>query len=98
MSKINKEYVAQRLAGQLDYLTVAQARRVTNAVFEIITESLSIRHVVEVRGFGTFRVKDFGPRKRVDPHTKVKSDVPARSIVRFRPGSHLRSMKKTEGA
>ena len=98
MPKMTKEILAQRLAAQLDYLTVAQSRRVTNAVFEIITESLSTRHVVEVRGFGTFRVKEFGPRKRVDPHTKVQSEVPARSIVRFRPGAHLRSLKKSEGS
>jgi nucleoid DNA-binding protein len=92
MSKLTKDTLAQKLAARMDFLTLAQARMVSAGLFEVISESLSQHQVVEVRGFGTFRVKDFGPRIRINPATREKSQVPARSAVRFRAGAQLRTL------
>jgi len=96
MEKVTRDVIAHRLAGRMDFLTLAQARMAVNAVFDIVEDALRERSVVEVRGFGTFKVKDYGPRIRLDPKSGERTRVPARSSVRFRSGSHLRGMPFAE--
>jgi len=96
MEKVTRNVIAHRLADRVDFLTLAQARVAASALFDIVEEALRQRSVVEVRGFGTFRVKDYGPRLRLDPKSGERTQVPARSSVRFRSGSHLRGMMPGE--
>jgi len=96
MEKVTRDVIAHRLADRIDFLTVAQARLATHAIFEIMEESLKQRAVVEIRGFGSFRVKQYDARMRMDPHTRAKTRVPPRCSVRFRSGAGLRSMPVAE--
>jgi DNA-binding protein HU-beta len=55
-----------------------------DVIFDSITETLSRGERVELRGFGSFFVKETAARKA------VFADVPAHGKVVFRPGQKLK--------
>ena len=62
-----------------------------NALLDCIQRSLTRDGKVTFRGFGTFHVRARKPRRVVNPRTGEAMVIPARKIVRFRPGERLRS-------
>ena len=45
---------------------------------------------VEIRGFGTFKVRERKPRTARNPRTGEAVEVPARTVPVFKPSKHLR--------
>ncbi len=58
---MTKAELVERVAGQIN-LTKKQTEVVVNTVFQSITESLSEGKKVELRGFGSFRVRSSNAR------------------------------------
>lgn len=73
-------------------LTKKHAELVVNTVFESIVESLKGGDKIELRGFGSFRIRHRGPRIGRNPKTGDKVDVPAKRVPYFKPGKDLREM------
>jgi integration host factor subunit beta len=46
---------------------------------------------IEIRGFGTFKVRDRKSRLARNPRTGDSVEVPSRSVPVFKPSKHLRS-------
>ena len=44
---------------------------------------------VQVIGFGNFEVRDRAARKGRNPQTGKEIEIPAKSVVKFKPGSEL---------
>jgi hypothetical protein len=45
---------------------------------------------VELRGFGSFRTRERGPRRGRNPKTGEPVDVPAKRVPYFKPGKELK--------
>ena len=86
---IRSELVA-RIAAENPQLTLSDAERVVDAVFEAITEKLAEGGRVELRGFGAFTVKHRDGRKGRNPRTGEAVDVEAKSVPFFKAGKELR--------
>lgn len=67
-----------------------QADEVVQVILESITAALSRGEKVELRGFGSFRIRRRGERNGRNPKTGDKVHVPPKKIPYFKPGKHLR--------
>jgi len=67
-----------------------QADDVVRVILESIIEALHNGEKVELRGFGSFRIRQRGDRIGRNPKTGAKVEVPPKKIPYFKPGKHLR--------
>jgi integration host factor subunit beta len=72
--------------------TKKHAEIIVNTVFESIVDSLKAGEKIELRGFGSFRIRKRGARIGRNPKTGAKVKVPAKRIPYFKPGKDLREM------
>ena len=73
-------------------LTKKHAELVVNTVFESIVQSLKEGEKIELRGFGSFRIRQRGPRIGRNPKTGDRVAVPPKRIPYFKPGKDLKEM------
>ena len=69
-----------------------QAEIVVNTVFESIVDTLKTGEKIELRGFGSFRIRRRDSRTGRNPKTGDKVEVPAKRIPYFKPGKELREL------
>ncbi len=73
-------------------LTKQAGELVVNTVLEEIVESLRAGDKVELRGFGSFKIRQRGARIGRNPSTGEKVKVPAKRIPYFKPGKELKTL------
>ena len=73
-------------------LTKKQAETVVNILLNSITEALSEGDKVELRGFGSFRIRNRNPREGRNPKTGDTVQIPAKRVPFFKAGKELRDM------
>lgn len=78
-------------------LTKKHAELIVNTVFESIVTSLKDGDKIELRGFGSFRIRKRGPRIGRNPKTGDRVDVPPKRIPYFKPGKELKELLNTHG-
>lgn len=69
-----------------------QADEIVRVVLDGIIDALRNDEKVELRGFGSFRVRQRGARIGRNPKTGAKVEVPPKRIPYFKPGKHLREV------
>ncbi len=69
-----------------------QAEQLVGTVLETLTESLQEGSPVELRGFGSFRIRERRARVGRNPKTGESVQVPAKRIPYFRPGKELQDI------
>ncbi len=67
-----------------------QSDEVVQVVLESIIAALHRDEKVELRGFGSFRIRQRGSRTGRNPKTGEQVHVPPKKIPYFKPGKHLR--------
>lgn len=73
-------------------LTKKQAELIVNIVFDSIVESLRSGQKIELRGFGSFRLRSRKSRTGRNPKTGEKVEVPSKKIPYFKPGKELKEL------
>ena len=79
---------------------VADATGLTKKHAEILVDTLvgsiieALRHgeKVEIRGFGSFRLRQRAPRRGRNPRTGDRVDVPSKRVTYFKPGKELKEL------
>ena len=82
------ELVAQ-VAVQLS-LTKKQTERIVDMFFSSIVDALQRGEKVELRGFGSFRVRHRQPRQGRNPKTGKRVSIAAKRVPFFKAGKELR--------
>jgi integration host factor subunit beta len=59
-------------------------------VFETMAEALAEGAEIELRGFGAFRQREYGPRVARNPGTGDPVPLDSRNGILFRPGREMR--------
>ena len=73
--------------------------RVVDSFLDAIKSALKDQHNIEVRGFGTFKVRRRKTRMARNPRTGDPVKVPMRAVPVFKPSKHLRNkVAKMEAA
>jgi integration host factor subunit beta len=73
-------------------LTKKDAERLVEIVFESIIGTLNSGEKIELRGFGSFRVRERGARRGRNPKTGDPVDIPAKRVPYFKPGKELKEL------
>jgi len=73
-------------------LTKKDAERLVEIVFESIIETLNQGEKIELRGFGSFRVRERGARQGRNPKTGDPVSIPAKRVPYFKPGKELKEL------
>ncbi len=73
-------------------LTKKQAETIVNIVFDSIVDSLRAGQKIELRGFGSFRLRNRKSRTGRNPKTGEKVEVPSKKIPYFKPGKELKEL------
>lgn len=85
---VKGELIAQ-VAEELN-LTRKEANLIVNTIFKSIADSLAQGQKVELRGFGSFRVKQRRARQGRNPRTGDTVNVPSKKVPFFKPGKDLK--------
>ncbi len=88
---MNRSDLIDRLKDQTD-LSKREAEFVINTFFETITDVLSDGDRVEIRGFGSFTVKNYKPYVGRNPKSGEKIRVSSKRLPFFKVGKELKEM------
>lgn len=80
------EIVSEKIEG----LTKKQTEVIVNTVFDSIKDALTVGDKVEVRGFGSFKIRDRRTREGRNPKTGSPVKVPAKKVPFFRASKELK--------
>lgn len=69
-----------------------EAEEIVNTFLESIIDSLNRGEGVELRGFGSFRLRERGPRVGRNPRTGENVKVPAKRVPYFKVGKQLKEI------
>ena len=89
MTTMTKADLVDHVATTVD-LPKKQADQVVQTVLDSVITALHGGEKVELRGFGSFRVRQRDARIGRNPKTGAKVQVPPKRIPYFKPGKHLR--------
>ncbi|MBB5021183.1 integration host factor subunit beta [Desulfurispira natronophila] len=87
---MTKADLVERICAKTDTVNKKQAEAVVNSLFECIIDALEDGDKVELRGFGSFKTRERGPREGRNPKTGDKVSVPSKRVPYFKPGKELR--------
>ena len=92
---MRKVEIAARIAEELS-ITKARAEDAVNAILDEVKQALSEGESVVLRRFGTSQVRDKSRRFGRNPRSGEGAEIPARRVVRFKPGKHLKETLGSE--
>ena len=89
---MTKAELVDKIAEKKPGLTRKQVEIVVNTVLEGIKDALSREDKVEIRGFGSFRVRHRRAKEGRNPKTGETVQVPPKKVPFFKAGKEMREM------
>ncbi|MBA3335894.1 MAG: HU family DNA-binding protein [Pyrinomonadaceae bacterium] len=86
---MTKANLVETVAKEAD-MTKKDAEQLVEIIFESIIGSLNKGEKIELRGFGSFRIRERDARKGRNPKTGEAVDIPAKRVAYFKPGKELK--------
>ncbi|MBK9162741.1 MAG: HU family DNA-binding protein [Acidobacteria bacterium] len=91
---MTKADLVERVAVEAE-LTKKDAEQLVEIVLDSIIHSLNEGEKIELRGFGSFRIRERNSRKGRNPKTGAAVDIPAKRVAYFKPGKELKELINT---
>jgi integration host factor subunit beta len=79
-------------------LTRKDSEVIVDTLFDSVIKALKTGDKLEVRGFGSFRVRQRNARVGRNPKTGEKVEVPAKRVPYFKPSKELKDLINEDGA
>ncbi|GAU09326.1 HU family DNA-binding protein [Desulfoplanes formicivorans] len=86
---MNKSELIKTVAEEND-ISMDEAVTVVNTFFDCIREELLQGNRVEIRGFGSFKIKEYEGYKGRNPKSGEQVEVKPKKLPFFRPGKELK--------
>lgn len=86
---MNKSELIEALAEKIN-VPIREAGSITNALIDTMSEALAKGDSIEIRGFGSFVVKEYGSYTGRNPKTGEKIKVSPKKLPFFKVGKDLR--------
>jgi integration host factor subunit beta len=86
---MNKSDLINTLKDQAG-LSRKEAETVVDTLFDTITETMAANNRVEIRGFGSFSVKNYKAYTGRNPKTGAQINVPSKKLPFFKVGKELK--------
>jgi integration host factor subunit beta len=77
---------------RLGDLTRRDGEVIVDTVFDAVIGALRSGDKIEIRGFGSFRIRQRKSRLGRNPKTGAKVEVPAKRVPYFKPSKELRDL------
>ena len=91
VASMKKTELVAQVAAKIN-LTKKDTERIVNVIFGSIIQALAQGDKVELRGFGSFRVRSRDGRDGRNPKTGVTVSIPPKKVPFFKAGKELRGM------
>jgi integration host factor subunit beta len=88
---MTKAELVEQVASQ-SQLTKKDAEVIVQTVLDCITDSLQRGEKIELRGFGSFRIRNRSSRQGRNPKTGAGVLVPAKRVPYFKPGKEIKDL------
>ncbi len=88
---MTKADLVERVAKEAE-LTKKDAEQLVEIIFDSIIDSLNEGEKIELRGFGSFRVRHRNERNGRNPKTGEAVSIPAKRVAYFKPGKELKEL------
>ena len=88
---MTKAEIVEKIADKTGF-TLHETRQVVEQFLEEVFNCLNRDDQLEVRGFGTFKVKNFRERKARNPRSNEEITVPARKKAIFKVSNELNQL------
>ncbi len=86
---MTKADLVEKVASEAE-MTKKDAEQLVEIIFESIIDSLNNGEKIELRGFGSFRVRERNARQGRNPKTGAAVKIPAKRVAYFKPGKELK--------
>ena len=73
-------------------LTRRDGEVIVDTIFDSVIHALQSGDKIEIRGFGSFRIRQRKPRTGRNPKTGDRVEVPAKRVPYFKPSKELRDL------
>jgi len=93
---MTKSELVEQLAEKNTWLTRKDSEMIVNLVFDSISDALKRGEKVEIRGFGSFTVRERGAREARNPKSGDVVKIPAKKTPFFKTGKELRERVNTK--
>ncbi len=87
---MTKSELVEKLVESNPVLTRREMELVVNTVFDSMTDALKRGEKVEIRGFGSFTIRERGAREARNPKSGEVVSIPAKKTPFFKTGKELR--------
>ena len=92
---MTKSELIEVITAKMGHLPPNDVEAMVRSVFKAITGALKSNNRVEIRGFGSFYVKERKPRSGRNPKTGEQIKVPSKRVPFFNVGQELRERINT---
>lgn len=89
---MTKAELIEKVTEKMNSLTLKQTEVVVNLIFDSVKDALAKGEKVEIRGFGSFRIRNRGSREGRNPKTGTSVSVPPKKVPFFKTGKELREV------
>jgi len=89
---MTKAELVEKVSERVDGLTKKQTEVIINTVFDGIKHALASGEKIEIRGFGSFRIRARKQREGRNPKTGAPVSVPAKKVPFFKAGKELKEL------
>ena len=89
-AKMNRSDLVEKMASKFVHLPYQDVELALDTLLAAITGALVRGGRVEIRGFGSMSVSHQDARIGRNPRNGQKVDIPAKRVIRFKPGKALR--------
>jgi integration host factor subunit beta len=87
---MTKSEMIEKIAQEYPSLSKKDIEIIVNGVFSSIKETLKNGGKVEIRGFGSFKVREKSAKIGRNPKTGEKVSVPPKKVPYFKPGKEIK--------
>ena len=87
---MTKSELVEKIVEANGILSRKESELVVNIVFDSMSEALKKGEKVEIRGFGSFTVRERDAREARNPKSGEVVDIPAKKTPFFKTGKELR--------
>ena len=95
---MTKSELINQVADRISHLTRKDAEIIVDTIFDTMTDFLSRGEGIEIRGFGSFKVKQRRDRQGRNPKTGEQVRIPAKRMPFFKVGKGLKERINKTGS
>jgi integration host factor subunit beta len=88
---MNKAKLIEKVSERVKIPSTA-ARVIVDTIFDSMKESLEKGEGIEIRGLGSFVVRNYGAYKGRNPKTGKNVDVPSKKLPHFKVGKEMKEL------